>query len=306
VIRRALALGLAGGLLAAGHAWAGTVVLKRSWVEKYKDRATIEVLLHVDDAHEKANTAKKDADLHFAGRATKAGLPLVAEIMNAAGQPRAIALVQQSKGEDPVEVVGAWRLWFEHPPAGQAVVMQRFTPLPPPLKGTNPDHVFEIHPVTLIGEEDLGATLVPIDPGFVTKKVSDAFGRFEKLRTTVAATASSITIQSPKVGYNYVEFELRALGPPHKLSGDDGQLLLADVLDDDGATLVAGVRMIFLPGSAPADFLAANTLGPGDELRVLGIPRVNLNAVHEFAFSGMNDGKPRKLPYEMIVVAIFE
>ncbi len=66
--------------------------------------------------------------------------------------------------------------------------------------------------------------------------------------------------------------------------------------------------MIFVPGTEP--FKAVQN-GFSDDLKVLGIPRVNLNAVSTFINAPENAdsvtaaaGVTRKLPYEMIIVAL--
>ncbi len=46
-----------------------TLVLKQSFIEKYKNRATIEVDFIVDHSKGKPNSAAKDGDMHVAGRA---------------------------------------------------------------------------------------------------------------------------------------------------------------------------------------------------------------------------------------------
>ena len=51
------------------------IVLKRPFIDKYKDRATIEATFVVDKAHAHPNPAKSDGDLHIAGRAEEIGLP---------------------------------------------------------------------------------------------------------------------------------------------------------------------------------------------------------------------------------------
>ena len=67
---------LAGSSLYAQN---NTVVLKRAFVEKYKDRATIDATFIVDHAHKNPNAPSKDGDMHVAGRAqTEIGLPMVA------------------------------------------------------------------------------------------------------------------------------------------------------------------------------------------------------------------------------------
>src|SRR5690349_2971885 len=59
------------------------ITLKNSFIEKYKNRATIDATFKVDKAHKKPNPPTKDGDMHIAGRSTEVGLPIVAEIMNA-------------------------------------------------------------------------------------------------------------------------------------------------------------------------------------------------------------------------------
>jgi len=282
---------------------AGTVGLKKAWVMKYKDRATIEADVFVDDAHPKPNAPKKDSDLHFAGRAKQVGLPMVAEIMNAAGatQTAAVKLVHDHQGTGgAVAVTGAWRLWFEHPPAGAQ--KQSFV-LPAGKPGTNPAHVFEIHPVTRVEAQQVGDSLFPIQ-GYETKEAGESFKRFQKLKATVTTTSSAMTVQSTMIGFNYVEFDLRARGVAKPLS-DGGGVVLADALDASGDAVAESVRMIFLPNTKPKAHIDAHPLGDGDELHVLGIPRVNLNGLFTFAYSPENDGKPRQLPYEIVVVAVY-
>src|SRR5438067_2867868 len=59
------------------------ITLRNAFITEYKNRATIDTTYTVDKAHPHPNPASKDGDLHIAGRAPEAGLPIVAEIMNA-------------------------------------------------------------------------------------------------------------------------------------------------------------------------------------------------------------------------------
>jgi hypothetical protein len=284
------------------EAIAGTVILKRKWVEKYKDRAAIEAPFCVDDAHDKPNRAEKDADLHIAGRSRTVGLPMVAEIMNAKSESDAVKKIQGSiKKGCELTIKGAWRLWMEHPPTHNGKQIQNFA-IPEGRKGTNPDHVFEIHPVTVVGTIKVGKSLVPINKAYKTKDVSDAFGRYEKLQARVAATASAITIESTQIGFNYVEFNFRARSAPKKLE-DGGYVLLADIFDDSDELLVNSLRLIILPDTRPEELLRG--VRAGTEVHALGTPRINLNAIYTFAYSEANDGGHRKLPYEIIIAAVY-
>jgi hypothetical protein len=55
------------------------IVLKNSFIQKYRNLVTIDVNFYVDKSHEHPNPAKKDADLHIAGRASDVGLPMIDE-----------------------------------------------------------------------------------------------------------------------------------------------------------------------------------------------------------------------------------
>jgi hypothetical protein len=282
------------------QAFGGSVVLKKAWVNKYKDRATIDASFTVDHAHKRPNPAKNDGDMHVAGRSPQdVGLPMVAEVMNAAKPTAAQALtdIHSVEGQAKVvEVDGAWRLWFEHPADSQT----QFANVPP-AANTNPDHSFEIHPITKFGSDDLTQTFLPI-PGFSPYDAEKAFGAYEKLTITVQSTSSAITLTAKKTGYNYVQFTMRLIGAPKKLD-DGGYAVFADVMGADDDAIASKVRMIFVPGTPPCNQLVSQKLGDGDEMDVIGIPRVNLNAVWTFVSAAGTNGATRKLPYEMIIVA---
>jgi hypothetical protein len=291
-------------IVVGGLGQAATIVLKRAWVEKFKNRATIEgVTFVIDHAHPRPNPGAADGDMHVAGRADKEiGLPMVAEIMNADNNEPAVKLIHANEGTGKsITVAGAWRIWFEHPPSTGSQI--QFAPVPP-AGNTNPDHCFEIHPLTKVGPNDVTAQLKDI-PGFTPKDVTAAFGTYEKLAVSVQATSSAVTLVSNKAGFNYVLFTMLAKSKIGKLD-DGGIAVMADVIPDggdDSQAVAKQVRMIFVPGSVP--WTQAQSLKIGGEMTVLGIPRVNLNAI----FGLLTPGKPsgavqKKLPYEIIIVAM--
>jgi len=297
---KALYLGV---VLIAASSWAqnNTVVLKRAFVEKYKDRATIDATFLVDHAHKTPNKPAADGDEHVAGRAQKdVGLPMVAEIMNAAlqGQGEALAEVHQVEGKNQqVTVTGAWRFWFEHPAKNQV----QFAPVPVPAN-TNPDHSFEIHPITNFDGHDVAGSLVPVK-GFTPHEGVKAFTAYEKLKTTVSGNASAVSISATKGEFNYTQFEITLSGKPKKLT-DGGYVVLADVSGEGDAPVASGIRMIFVPGSPALKHLLDEKLSTGDQLEVIGIPRVNLNAISKTVQANRGKTITGKLPYEMIIVAV--
>src|SRR5712675_2289281 len=89
--------------------------LNKSFVEKYKNRLTIDVQYIVDAAHKKPNPAAKDGDMHVAGLGAEIGLATVAEIQNAKDVPDAVAIVKDVEGSGrSVPMTGVWRIWPEH------------------------------------------------------------------------------------------------------------------------------------------------------------------------------------------------
>jgi hypothetical protein len=283
------------------QSFAGIVVLKRAWIQKFKDRATIEANFIIDHSHDSPNPNKNDGDLHFAGSAAKEiGLPTVAELVNArkAFQKDAIALIKSSAGSGiAVPLIGVWRLWFEHPAKSQI----QFADFPP-AKNTNPDHSFEVHPVTKVGTISLEESFDFID-GYEGHEAKKAFTFYNSLKVTVRASGTGVTMDSKKSQFNYTSFELELIGKPKKLE-DGGVMVLADVgnPEDDDNPLARGIRMIFAPGTAGAKLIAGKKAG--ERFEAIGIPRVNLNAIDKAIEKSGTQQFTASLPYEMIVVAI--
>ena len=280
-----------------------TVVLKRAFVEKYKDRATIDATFVVDHAHKKPNLPSHDGDMHVAGRAqNEVGLPMVAEVINAAqrGQSAAVTEIHAVEGNNSaVPVTGAWRFWFEHPAKEQI----QFDKVPVP-GNTNPDHSFEIHPITKFDKNSLGGSFQNV-PGFNPYDAEKAFNYYEKLKVTVSATPSAVTISAAKARYNYTRFKMTLAGTPKELA-DGGYAVLANVDGTDDEAIASNVRMIFVPGTPPLQQLVREKLGDGDEMDVIGIPRINLNAISSLIAASGSTPITRKLPYEMIIVAVLK
>jgi len=280
---------------------AGTVTLKKAFIEKYKNRATIDASFIVDHAHPHPNAAKKDGDMHVAGRAQKeVGLPMVAEVMNAAAQTSAVKDIHADEGDNkPVTVSGVWRFWFEHPSAAPQV---QFDPVPP-AANTNPDHCFEIHPITKFDDVAVPNSFQFV-PGFAPKDAKAAFASYEKLTVALKVSSTAVTINSQKAGFNYTDFFIEFKGSAKPLD-DGGMVVLADVLEESqGEPIVENIRMIFVPGTPPAVKLKAHPPAEGDEWHVLGIPRVSLEAISTWVKAGGGDAGKRKLPYEMVIVGV--
>jgi hypothetical protein len=306
-ISKTVTKALVAAIFVFGSTWAacGTLVLKKAFVAKYRNRATIDANFFVDHAHKKPNAPSKDGDMHVAGRAPKeVGLSMVAEVINAArSQEQAtVNRIHAVEGTGTaVPISGVWRLWFEHPANSQT----QFAEVPV-ASNTNPDHSFEIHPVTRFDNNDLSSSFLPI-PGFEPHAASKAFASYERMSFTVSATSTAIVLTAKKSGFNYTQFRMQLKGTPKKLD-DGGFAVLADVFDSGSResedSLAENVRMIFVPNTAPLQQLLSRKLDDGDSLDVIGIPRINLNAIFDFVNAGSGRPAARKLLYEMIIIAV--
>jgi len=276
-----------------------TITLKNKFIEKYKNRATITATYTIDKAHEKPNPAKNDGDLHIAGRAPEVKLPTVAEIMNAKDETGAVDSVHQHEGtNDPVMLTGAWRIWCEHGGQSEQIQGKRLNK----FTTTNPDHVFEIHPVTKLEDISLLGSLKTIE-GFEPKDAERAFTSYEGKQCQIKVDATTTTIITPMAGYNYVEFIIELNEAPFEV--DDGKLVMASIYDTNEDLLVRNRRMVFIKDSEPEKKLGG--LKQGNRLHVLGIPRINLAIVSWRVRNAVL--RPEvltwNLPYEMIIVGVY-
>lgn len=97
-----------------------TLTLPNDFIEKYKNRATIATEFEIHFAHKapkKPSPSKpaNDGDIHISGIASELRMPAVAELMNAAGQPKSARLRKQDEGRKGSAhgglafLAGAWR-----------------------------------------------------------------------------------------------------------------------------------------------------------------------------------------------------
>jgi hypothetical protein len=275
------------------------ITLQNGFIDKYKDRATIDATYSIDRTRARPSPPASDGDLDAAGRAPEIGLAAVAGVMNAAQQPEAVELVRQAeRSHQPVAVRGVWRLWCEHGGDSEHVQGQ---PLEP-LKTANPPHVFAIHPVLRLGDRDLAGSLQPI-AGLAYEDAAQAFRGFEQLPGRITAGAGITTITTRMAGAEYVDFVIRLNEEPTRVLAD-GLAVRAAILDAQGDLLVDERRMIAVAGTAP--YARLRKLHRGDSLHVAGLPRIDLALL---AWRVANSGKAPgvldgSLPYEMVLVAV--
>jgi hypothetical protein len=314
-------------LISSVPLFSADITLNKKWVQKHMNQVTTSITMDVRDVKDAPNNPFNDGDIHMGGKSPEAGLPLVAEIMNAGLKPQkqALEFAQKHSGKS-IHVTGVWRLWFEHPPSGKGSQVQkingniRLTKPAHVTRWTNPDHFFEVHPITEFADDggvqlDLPDSIHFVD-GIKKYDPKDVFPFYEQQEVEISETAGAkgtITIDSKKSKYNYVVFLVRFHGSATQTSSHDGYLLFGEICDWKGKQIELNCqeeqtcvrRMIVANDTQPFQVfnLAPAKNMQGKCFKVLGIPRINLERVNyilknpeEFA-----DG-PVYLPYEMILV----
>jgi hypothetical protein len=277
------------------------IILRKSFIDSLKNKVTINSNYLVIHSHERPNSPSKDGDLHIAGIASKVGLPVVAEIMNAKYEDNAVNLVHANEGiSNPIVLNGVWRIWCEH--AGTEDSQDQGEGFPP-IINSNPDHVFEIHPVTQIENYNLIKSLKPIS-GYKYKDANTAFFRYSGTRCKLTDLGNKVKIETNGVGYNYVEFWIEIIDDQPKVV-DDGRFVFCKVLDKEGEIIAQKLRMVF-PKDSEAE-KKVKGMRKGDVLHVIGIPRIDLALIsYRIGHAGENPGiLDWNLPVEMIIVAKF-
>lgn len=294
------------------------IELDNAFIKKYENLATITsefTITGISAVH----PPKNDGEVHIGGWATEARLPCVSEVMNAAhsGQPALSAFKAALAAHEKVTVTGAWRLWGEHP--GTAPQRQEAVGATPtfPLPGefpSNPDHVFEIHPVTTLkvgNQTTAAAQAIGATAGQTPHDAQKAFVLgYETLPCKIVSKNGRTRIITRALGFNFTEFVIRLSEDPVKL--DDGHGVICSVYDTDGELLLRGRRMVFIKGTAADE--QVQDLTKEKRLHVIGIPRISLKLI-QWRLDHQNDkddtGKPKfdvsplewNLPYEMIIVS---
>ncbi len=290
--------------LAHAAATQRVIRLRNSFISAIKNRAAVEDDFTVDNVKKSINpigSGGEDGDLHVAGRPGDfIALPMVAEVVNARLEKDDV--VKRIRELEPtgatVRLTGVWRLWFEHPP--KDVLVQGAT-VPKP-SNTNPDHVFEIHPITGIDGHEADETFVPIE-NYTAYTADRAFGVYEDLEFRVRREEAFTTISSTQAGFNYTEFDAVLAGAPSHVN--DATFVLADIIDNEGNSVVAKPRrLVITDGTKAADAFAATKPKKGTKLTILGIPRVNLDKLMDEAVKTPGEEVAVKGAYEIIVVGI--
>ncbi len=277
------------------------ITLQNSFIDSYKNRVMIDLMFTVDKADRIPHPAFLDGDFHIAGRASQIGLPIVAEIKNAASEKEALVFLHSVEGTGrPIRLAGAWRLWSEHIGTEEEIQGKELSP----IEVTNPDHVFEIHPVTRVNNLSLVDSLHPVS-GYMPEDADKAFRNFENIRCRIIPGEGTTTIVMRKGQINDVEF-LMEIGGDGQSVVEGGRFVNAAVFDLKGNRLVQKVRMVFVKDTPPEKMV--KNLRQGDRLHVFGLPRVDLSILAWRLRHFKNDPEilSHNLPYEIVVVGVYK
>ncbi len=277
------------------------IEIHKSFIERYKNRVTIATTFRVDQAWQHPNPLFMDGDFHFAGRTPQVGLPAVGEIVNAASEKEAMELIHRAaKTGRPLGISGVWRLWPEH--AGTAEEEEQGEKLHP-LESSNPDHVFEMHPVTRVEDLYFLDSFHPVK-GFSPGDARTVFTIYEGVQCMLRVKSKTVSLITRKGLYNDVEF-LMEIADDRQTVVDDGRFVTADVRDLKGNLLVKGVRMVFMKDTPPEK--AVKNLRRGDRLQVYGIPRIDFAGISRRVenYRAHPELFNAKLPYEIIIIGFF-
>jgi hypothetical protein len=293
-----------------------TIVLKTSWANKFRNQLSIDATLTVLGLNQ---GQEADGDVHGGSRQNTIGLPMVAEILNgrASQQSAGRSALDPGSTQQQRNVYGAWRLWFEHPPAGGGTQCQTFSGNAPPVcehqaltgADSNPAHSFEIHPVFQVNGVGVARSSMVLTTANKSVKDTDkAFGDYtgknkilHVVRSASALTLTSITLQDNYVEMNVRVTRARVTTQRQKDGSVDGGFVVADVMSsgDPEQVLKNSVRLFYLKDSEPGD--ALDSAKAGDTFHLLGMPRINMDQV--LTASAGKSGVDIPVPFEFVIVA---
>jgi hypothetical protein len=233
--------------------------------------------------------------------------------MNAATQQPAMKLLQSHAGEGRTDnpriaITGVWRMWPEHlgakgNPFYQGMILSDSVIK---KKTTNPDHVFELHPLTKVADIDVTGSLHEID-GYSPWYAWHVLEQVAKKKITITSDKKTISIALKQMPYNYVDAWIR-LDSIWKVK--DGAFALCTVLDYDykpgdpvhEKVIGEDIRVGFVKGSEA--YLEAISKGNTGIMHVLGTTRVNLAVVAAYTHGHSPDPIEITLPLEIVAVGL--
>lgn len=301
------------------------ITLRRTTVDELANRVTVDARFKVIGPQQNAHSPASDGEAHVSGvtlrksNGSDYGFAGVAEILHAEKYEGGLLdWIASKKNGTPILLRGVWRIWAEH---GTGTFVQgQYDPPSTWSPPSNPNHVWEIHPITHIFEN----TFDEVGPGrrvllgdFVYQKgytkidqvsrTRGGFGFLKRAKCNITKSGDQITIDSEAHKYNFLKFKAVLKSAPQAATdAEHGLFVMADIFDQEGkgettssdAPLASNVRLCLVKGTPVAT--AVEQASVGDTVYLVGFPRVNLARVKEIIQAGQTyQSKP--LPFEIVV-----
>lgn len=261
--------------------------LREALLEAQRGRVTATVTAVVDHIGKEAHLLAEDCDLHVPLRSREIRVPFIGELKNAcsekpAGTSRAYwsdRLYEETHGL-AVSVTGVFRIWLEHPPAGN--IVQTEADRVPWYANSNPDHQVELHPLIGVGPLDFRPHIKWIQDGnsrfegYGPDRLPTVLGKRLTIQRITIEGEPYVRIRGTKTGFNHWDLRGRLTQPAQALA--DGLAMRLDILDGD--QVVPGA--LALPAVAVAGTVAhtkVQGLVAGDEIRFQALIRIHLPTI---------------------------
>lgn len=285
------------------------ITLRKSFIDSMKDRISYTGNFILVASPEHPHSAAADGDLHMSCTEEIIGLPIVAELINAKSNNEAIRFTNFTAGTDKlVKMTGIWRIWAEHVTKEKGDDEMNYNPkkqvqgIKYKFSGTNPPHVFEMHPILQMDDINCMNTLKDIE-GYSYKEPAKAFKAYTEAVCSLTDLDTKVLIEAPVLGFNYAEFWLKPVNEGLR-EVEDGRFMLCDIYDENGVIIAYSVRVGFPKGSEVEN--AVMNLNKVEKLHVMGLPRLNLHDVAKNIQGNNGEPTEQPLPYEMIAIATLQ
>jgi hypothetical protein len=274
-------------LVTQGLALGAELHLRETLLQAQRDRVTATITAVVDHIGDDAHILSEDCDLHVPLRSRDIRVPFIGELKNACSErpPGTTLAFWSERIYDEthglaVSVTGAFRIWLEHPPAGNAI--QTEGARVPWYRDSNPDHQVELHPLVQVGTLDFRAHIKRIEQGnnvftgFGPAQLSTILNKTLTIQRITVHGESHVRIRGTKTGNNHWNLRARIAGAPEALA--DGTRVRLDILNGNQVVPGAlGLRAVAITGTGADTQLQA--MASGDLVRFQALIRMHLPAL---------------------------
>jgi hypothetical protein len=250
----------------------------------------------------RVHSIEDDCDVHVPLRTTALFLAILGEIKNACSMgPTRAELV--ALGVGPMQVEGAFRIWFEGHDAG-VPFREEEGQEPEEYENSGPPHLVELHPITRLGPIDFLNRVKFIEKNGQTFawKTADSFERAVRARLTIRRRTIGgrryvvLRCTCPRLA-NHYQLDVEIADSPHPTDNGDGIVASGPIFDESGGVLLPVARFFAIQGTPAAQVLQMVTAG--DRLTVYALARLSLRPLLERVRSSV---RIIDMPIELLVL----